>query len=499
MNFSPGNCQESGNSSGAGHTVGVVSRWRPLLLAGLTVVAYLGLHPAWTLKVAGAETGGEEYLERYAAYGPSYRVVRDLLTSLGRDHAYEEFYVFLKSNTNMAITPSQPPPNLEPVKDFQPTTGKKPNIFLLVMDSLRQDYLSPYNPAVTFTPAIEEFARESVVMRRAFTRYGGTALAEPSIWTGSLLQHMLYAQPFYPLNSLQKLVERDGYESYITVDPGFRSILRFSLAVIELDQDASYWTDFDVCGTARELQHRLDRRPDKSKPVFFYTLAQNLHMVSLYRNQKAQEVRKPYPGFQPVYASQVEVVDACFSDFIRYLKERGLYDNSIVILTADHGDSFGEYGYLGHSHGLFPEILRIPLIIHLPAVLQKSLSWDTDEIAFSTDITPSLYYLLGHRPIQKNAVLGRPLFTETAEERRVASSHLVVSSYGPVYGVLHDKGERLFVVNALARTSFLFDLTKDSRTFPQVATAPERRRYQAFIQSRVEAINKFYAAPPPQQ
>ena len=48
----------------------------------------------------------------------------------------------------------------------------RPHIFVFVIDSLRRDYVSPYNRQVSFTPALERFARESTVFERAFTRYG---------------------------------------------------------------------------------------------------------------------------------------------------------------------------------------------------------------------------------------------------------------------------------------------------------------------------------------
>ena len=67
-----------------------------------------------------------------------------------------------------------------------------PHIFLLVVDSLRRDYLSPYNPQVTFTPAFDQFAREEFAFQRAFTRYGGTGLSMPAIWAGSMILHKEY-------------------------------------------------------------------------------------------------------------------------------------------------------------------------------------------------------------------------------------------------------------------------------------------------------------------
>ena len=82
---------------------------------------------------------------------------------------------------------------------------------MIVIDSLRRDYLSPYNSGVDFTPGVAEFARESIVLENTFTRYGGTGLSEPSIWVGGMILHKQYVTPFRPMNALQKLIESQGY------------------------------------------------------------------------------------------------------------------------------------------------------------------------------------------------------------------------------------------------------------------------------------------------
>ena len=93
------------------------------------------------------------------------------------------------------------PVDINLVSGLKRTTSRRPNIFIFVVDSLRQDYLSPYNKNVTFTPQIDSFAHESVVMANAFTPYGGTVLAQPSIWTGTMQIHKQYVEPFYPMNA----------------------------------------------------------------------------------------------------------------------------------------------------------------------------------------------------------------------------------------------------------------------------------------------------------
>ena len=79
-----------------------------------------------------------------------------------------------------------------------------------------------------------------------------------------------------------------------------------------------------------------------------------------------------YPGFHGPYAARVRQIDACFGELVDTLKRLHLYDNSIIVLTSDHGDSLGEGQRWGHGFTAFPEVLRIPLIIHLPPALRRT-------------------------------------------------------------------------------------------------------------------------------
>jgi Sulfatase len=69
--------------------------------------------------------------------------------------------------------------------------------------------------------------------------------------------------------------------------------------------------------------------------------------------------------------ARLERIDACLGRFVSFLKARGRYDNSIIVLASDHGDSLGENGRWGHAMWLFPEDVRLPLIVHAPRALQS--------------------------------------------------------------------------------------------------------------------------------
>jgi len=136
--------------------------------------------------------------------------------------------------------------------------------------------------------------------------------------------------------------------------------------------------------------------------------------------------------------------------------------------------------------------VRIPLIVHLPENLRAKVESDANGLAFSTDITPSLYYLLGHRPVQKNDLFGSPLFTETRAERQrdPRAAYLVASSYGPVYGILSAGGERLFIADGVNYRTYLFDLNRvESALSPDASFEQEQ---DELIRRQILAIDSFY-------
>ena len=476
------------------------------------VVLIVGLAGFAPYKLGASTPAGNDVLDRYAGWDISFKTASAVLSESVHNDAHAAFYKFLKLNSNLRQDVG--PANLSLVGDLQPSGNRQPNIFVFVIDSLRQDYVSPYNASVDFTPEIGKFAQDSIVFRNAFTRYGGTAIAEPSIWSGVMLPHKQFVRPFYPVNNLQKLLDTEGYQSYISVDPILQQILRISPSISQLDegtklmsdyeyavnvkgsdprslartkQNSKSWSNLDLVSTLSELESKIDARRDTKRPIFVYTQPQNVHTVNLEDSRLSGSRRE-------ITIHELRRVDAAFGEFIRFLQVRGLYDNSIVILTADHGDAYGEFGRFGHSDFLFPPVIRIPLIIHLPPRMRQGFVWDSREIAFSIDITPSLYYLLGHQPTLNSDLAGRPLFTRTLAEQNsyLRSQYLIASSYAPVYGILGQNGETLFIVDAVNQRNYFYDLSDDPEGVHNIVTPRIRDANEELVRREILSIDKAY-------
>jgi arylsulfatase A-like enzyme len=387
---------------------------------------------------------------------------------------------------------------VELVESLTPTTGFRPNIFIIVMDSLRPDFLGAYNPQVDFTPTFDAFARDSVVVRKAYTQYMGTSLSEPTIWSGSLLLHSHYVQPIQNVNSLARLARTDGYQVVVSYDTIVRQLFGPEDHPVKLDLDKK-WNGFELSSTVQEFEEWYDKAADHSQPILFYAQPMNVHQVG--ENDLPKRTSKnwvPRPVSNNRVAFQLNQADAFFQQFLNFLKARHLYDDSIIIFTSDHGDATGELGRIGHSLIIFPEVARVPMIIHLPKAMRETHTWDPEKLTALTDITPSLYYLLGHKPIVHNPIYGQPIFVRTRGElaEYPRTELFVESDARPLYGIIDQGGDRLFTVFDYPEHSELFDLKTDPHAVKNISTPEESGKDTARVLEWLKRISDFYGYKP---
>lgn len=456
-------------------------------LAGLAILLLL---PAATMKLAAATN--DPRMDARAVIDRLPFI--DALASFTAERVIEQprFDVefFRELMASEAQQPAQDPhvPAATLVQPFVPTAAKVPHVFVLVIDSLRRDYLSPYNPSVTFTPAIDAWARESFVFRNAFTPYGGTWLAMPSLWTGSAVTRG-WGRIFSRVNALESLITGAGYDLAIN-DFTIEGLLKPDTTRTFLNPGVPS-VDTDLCANLDALLAHARER-GATKPVFGYVAPMNVHILNTRID--SQEGAGRYPGFYPPYASRLERMDGCFGGFIAQLKAQGLYDDSIIILTSDHGDSLGADGRWGHQFFLFPEDVRIPLIVSLPAAQRTALTTDLGRIAFLTDITPTLLSLLGQPVPDLGPLFGSPLFVpadhQPAPRRR--DSFLVMSSYGSTYGVLRRNGRSLYISDLLNWREYAYTLLPGPLDERETVSESIRRLSQAEILAHVRRVQELY-------
>jgi len=464
----------------------------------LSVVAYKALQVTeifWAKPLGSTDDEVARAMEDYATQDASFQLAHHILGN-ARTERCDDFCRILREYTN--IRDAEAKTDLQLVDTLAAAAGPHPNIFIFVIDSLRPDYLGAYNPVVDFTPNLDAFAHDSVTVHNVYTQYAGTSLSEPTIWAGAMLLHAHYIQPFAKVNSLEKLAHADGYRMMVSYDEVLSELLSPSDDLVKLDTDKKLWNHFEVCSTIQQAEGQLDAGLAK-KPLLFYAQPKNVHQFANNdmppRTDNNWQIR---PGFNNRVAYEVHQVDDCLGKFFAYLKTQRLYDDSIIIVTSDHGDATGEFGRTSHSLLIYPEIMRVPLLVHLPQNMGKALVYDDTHISALTDITPSLYYLLGHRPILRGPVLGHPLFVlRPAELKSYQRDELFLASdERAVYGLLTDNGRLLYTAYASPAESFLFDLSHDPNAQHNLVTDPLKQRYDEQVIEHLHTLADFYGYKP---
>jgi len=447
---------------------------------------------AWAADVAPTKAQFLHEMSNYAEQNSSFAMVDKFLGNQESEPC-EAACKTLRQYSNIRKATIQN--DLKLVNNLLPTSGPKPNIFIIVVDSLRPDYLGAYNPRVDFTPNLNSFARDSVVMRRAYTDYAGTSLSEPSIWSGSLLLHSHYAQPFEKVNSLEKLARTDGYQIVLSYDVILRQIIPPSEDIVKLDTDKKTWGAIEVSSTIEQLEKILDQRGPQAAPVLFYTQPMNVQ-INADNNlpKRTSQNWQSRTGFDDRIAYTLHQTDTYLGNLFSYLKKKKLYDDSIIILTADHGDATGELGRTAHSTIIYPEVVHVPLIVHLPPAMRANYVYDENRLSTLIDIAPSLYYLLGHRPVIKNPLFGHPMFVESKDEflNYPRPDVFLASDALAVYGILDGDGRWMYATYDSPSRSMLFDLLQDPTAQHNVLTPALKEKYDQRILCYFQSLSEFF-------
>jgi arylsulfatase A-like enzyme len=332
-----------------------------------------------------------------------------------------------------------------------------PNIIVLLVDAMRADHLGCYGYGRNTSPEMDTLAREGVVFKNAYS---------PSSWTlpstASLLTS-LYPREHGATDTtkaiarkavgLAERLHKAGYDtaafsanySLVTAERGFdRGCDHFELLVKEGSEVSAEelnrtrkLLDFARKITAVDAEELnaaalkwLDGRKETSRPVFMY-----LHYMESHSPYEAPEPFRTV--FDPDYTGEVdgtnvegavfrdefelterdeEHVTALYDGEIAYadkqlgilmdeLDSRGLLEDALVIITADHGEELFDHGKISHGRTLYEEVIRVPLIMWQKQFEHPGTT--VDAYASLIDIVPTVLSVCGIE--RKGALRGTPL------------------------------------------------------------------------------------------
>ncbi len=246
------------------------------------------------------------------------------------------------------------------------------NVLLITVDTLRADRLGAYGNKEVATPALDRLARDSVVYERAFSQVPLTLPSHAVILTGTY--------PFH--NRVQDFSGQTLSPEFRTLAESFRQHGYSTGAVISsfvLDRSWGLARGFDFyydlfAGTSflQENVALVERRADKSvdealkwlkkasnRPFFFW-----LHLYDPHSPYNAPE---PFlTRYQSAYDGEVAYTDSQVGRLLAWMRQSGLYSNTLIVLLSDHGESLGEHGENEHGFFVYNATLHVPLMVKPP-------------------------------------------------------------------------------------------------------------------------------------
>ena len=272
---------------------------------------------------------------------------------------------------------------------------KDPNILLITIDTLRYDRIGVYSDKYVKTPHIDKLAAESVIFKWAFAHNPLTLPSHVNILTGATpVYHGISDNPGFVLDqSFLTLAEYLKEKNYATAAfiGAFPLDSRFGL-----DQGFDLYDDNYGTQSLMALYYVERSAREVINPTLEWVGEQNQKWFAwIHVFDPHEPYRPPFPFDQKYkddpYSGEVAYVDSQLGILFGFLEEKGLIDNTIIVLTSDHGEALGEKGEKTHGYFAYNNTIRVPLLIKLPGIMNQTI----EENVCHIDIFPTLCEAVG--------------------------------------------------------------------------------------------------------
>lgn len=418
-----------------------------------------------------------------------------------------------------------------------PPTG--PNVLLIVLDTVRASSMGLYGYDRPTTPRLEQVARESTVFDRAMVTAPWTLPSHASMFTGldaeatgvgwdtplpqsrrtlaEVLRDRGYLTGGFVANFWYTSHESGfprGFARYSSYETSLETLLSHSSLlrvdiVSKLPEARSFktaWTEllsshvtakWNVPATVFKssgavVDGFLDWQAGAGERPFFAFL--NLFDAhGPYRAPEAQLRQFATGGRERQvdrYDASIAWLDQVVADLLATLKSRGVLDNTIVVITSDHGEQFGEHGISGHANSLYLDLLHVPLIIRYPPAVPASRRVGT--LVSLRDLPATILDLAGLSGSLPGTSLSSTWSMPETAIHTTVTAHVdkewdvgpeFLNSAGAMFSVFD---ERLHYIRDGNGGEELYDYRKDPKELKNLAALPEFQADLLRLRQRVD-------------
>jgi arylsulfatase A-like enzyme len=260
-----------------------------------------------------------------------------------------------------------------------------PNIIYIMVDTLRADHLGCYGYSRNTSPNIDRFAAGAIRFSKAISQAPWTTPSITSFMTSRYvpmsMDHLQWAPMWMPL--MPEILKDKGYVTSAVVSN------QIAGSSVYLNRGYDWFSEYFGAGnrgvTSPEVTRRALHRIRDTKGQRFFMFAHFMDPHDPYVLHPGHDFYPDYKGRlrrdrmlatacsgddlkheEALYDSEIAFTDEYIGKIFDELKRQGLYDDSLIVLLADHGEEFCDHGGIKHSLTLYDELLSVPLIIKLP-------------------------------------------------------------------------------------------------------------------------------------
>lgn len=282
------------------------------------------------------------------------------------------------------------------------TSVKLPNIILITLDTTRADRMGFLGSERGLTPNLDALAKRSVVFTRAYAQVPLTTPSHAALLTGTYPQFNHIEDLGAPLGAdlpyLPDLLHQHGYQTAAFLGA---YILDPAAAAPGFDRGFDlYDGHFHQRKPGEDRYKSVERRAEdvanralgwlsrhQQKPFFIW-----LHFYDAHDPYDPPEPFKTHYA-SSLYDGEIAYTDSIVGSFVDVLRKHGLYQHSVIVIAADHGEAFGEHGEERHGMFLYDETIHVPLLLKLPA--DRFAGKRIEERVALADVAPSLIEAAG--------------------------------------------------------------------------------------------------------
>ncbi|NQT86625.1 sulfatase [bacterium] len=412
-----------------------------------------------------------------AAVGLAVGVYRLLLAALGEQSGElrVSLAALLPSGIVLACSPfvlsGRPLPLATPSAGARPTVGqKRPNVVWIVMDTCRADALSCYGNRRKTTPHLDRLAEEATRYDRAVSAAGWTLPSHASMFTGLLpSMHGTSGEQAWLSDESTTITE-------VLLDHGYqtfgRSANRYVSGHHNLAQGFEHYEfrpygegaarstlvgivkkhlrllDYGAAEANATAKHWVESACRDGRPFFLFINYMEIHNwygstpyydrwlpdgktarkalrvdqdAYSYVTGDADGTDEDFRLMRALYEGDVTYLDEKIGDIVEFLRVRGVLDDTLLIVTSDHGEEFGEHGLLAHGFTFHNVQLHVPLIVRYPRHFGPGIA--KEEVVQTIDLFPTILDVAGIDWPGRRSLQGKSLL----EPRDGARPHYAIS------------------------------------------------------------------------